>query len=273
MPLKPAMTMSKMKVSCVQLDMKFCEVEYNYSEAVRLIRETVKKENSDTVVLPETWSTGYYPKEGLADFCEKNGERVKSTFSLLARELNVNIVAGSVANLKNGGIYNTAHVFDRNGELVAEYDKTHLFTPMDEHKYFDFGNRLVTFELDGQRCGIVICYDIRFCELIRSLALRGMDMLFMVSQWPLARTNHIVTLTKARAIENQMFVVCCNSCGKTPDAVFGGHSQIIDPWGEVLAAAGEEQEVITADCDFGIINDIRNSINVFNDRKTKLYEL
>ncbi len=264
---------NKMKVSCVQLDMKLGEVEENYAEAVRLIKETVAKDNSDTVVLPETWSTGYYPKQELESFCDNNGERVKMTFSALANELNVNIVAGSVANLKNGGIYNTAYVFNRKGELVAEYDKTHLFTPMDEHKYFEFGKRLVTFELDGQKCGIVICYDIRFCELIRSLALKGMDMLFMVSQWPLARTNHIVTLTKARAIENQMFVVCCNSCGKTPDAVFGGHSQIIDPWGEVLAAAGEKQEVITADCDFGIIRDIRNSINVFNDRKPNLYEL
>lgn len=264
---------NKMKVSCVQFDMKLGEVEENYAEAVRLIKETVAKDNSDTVVLPETWSSGYYPKQELESFCDNNGERVKITFSSLAKELNVNIVAGSVANLKNGGIYNTAYVFNRKGELVAEYDKTHLFTPMDEHKYFEFGKKLVTFELDGQKCGIVICYDIRFCELIRSLALKGMDMLFMVSQWPLARTNHIVTLTKARAIENQMFVVCCNSCGKTPEAVFGGHSQIIDPWGEVLAAAGEKQEIITADCDFGIINDIRNSINVFNDRKPNLYEL
>lgn len=262
-----------MKASCIQLDMKFCNVEYNYAEALRLIRETVEKEKSDVVVLPETWSTGYYPKEGLADYCEKDGERVKNTFSAFARELNINIVAGSVANAKNGEIFNTAYVFNRRGEIVAEYDKTHLFTPMDEHKYFSFGKNLVTFELDGHKCGIVICYDIRFCELVRSLALRGIEMLFMVSQWPLARAAHIVTLTRARAIENQMFVVCCNSCGKTPEAVFGGHSQIIDPWGEILAAAGEEQAVITAECDFGIIKNIRNSINVFNDRKTELYEL
>ena len=209
----------------------------------------------------------------LASYCDRDGERAKKTFADLAKELNVNIVAGSIANEKNGEIYNTAFVFNREGEVVAEYDKTHLFTPMDEHKFFSFGKNLVTFELDGHKCGIVICYDIRFCELVRSLALRGIDMLFMVSQWPLVRTSHIVTLTKARAIENQMFVVCCNSCGKTPDAVFGGHSQIIDPWGEVLGAAGEKQEVITADCDFGTIKDIRNSINVFNDRKPDLYEL
>lgn len=264
---------NKMKVSCIQLDMKFGDIECNYAEAVKLIRKTVKDENSDVVVLPETWSTGYYPTDNLDSYCEVDGGKIKKTFSSLAKELNVNIVAGSIANKKNNGIYNTAFVFNRNGEIVAEYDKTHLFTPMDEHKYFNFGNKLVTFELDGHRCGIVICYDIRFCELIRSLALKGIDMLFMVSQWPLARKNHIVTLTRARAIENQMFVVCCNSCGRTPNAVFGGHSQIIDPWGEVLSAAGEAQEVITADCDFGVIKDIRNSINVFNDRKPDLYEL
>lgn len=262
-----------MKVSCIQLDMKLGDVEYNYSEAIRLIKKTVTAEKSDVVVLPETWTTGFYPTDGLRQLCDKNGERAKSVFSPLARELNVNIVCGSIANEKDGGIYNTAFVFNRNGDLVAEYDKTHLFTPMNEHKYFSFGKNLVTFELDGHRCGIVICYDIRFCELVRSLALRGIDMLFMVSQWPKVRTEHIVTLTKARAIENQMFVVCCNSCGKTPNAVFGGHSQIIDPWGTVLAAAGEEQEAISADCDFAVIKDIRNSINVFNDRKPELYEL
>ena len=268
------MTMSnKMKVSCIQLDMKFGDVEYNYAEALRLIKETVAKEKTDVVVLPETWSTGYYPKENLASYCDRDGERVKKTFSALSKDLNVNIVAGSIANEKNGKVYNTSFVFNRYGNLVAEYDKTHLFTPMDEHKFFEFGKNLATFELDGHKCGIVICYDLRFCELVRSLALMGIEMLFMVSQWPLIRKNHIVTLTKARAIENQMFVVCCNSCGKTPDAVFGGHSQIVDPWGEVLASAEESQKVITAECDFGIIKDIRESINVFNDRKTNIYKL
>ncbi len=268
------MTMNNtMKVSCIQLDMKFGEPIYNYGAAIKLIRKTVGQEKSDVVVLPETWSTGFYPREDLEGCCEDNGDKAKTVFSQLAKELNVNIVAGSVANMKDGGIYNTSFVFNRKGELVAEYDKTHLFTPMDEHRFFSFGKNLVTFELDGHRCGIVICYDIRFCELIRSLALKGIDMLFMVSQWPLARKEHLVTLTRARATENQMFVVCCNSCGKTPDTVFGGHSRIIDPWGNVLSAAGDVQEVITADCDFGIIKDIRNSINVFNDRRPNLYEL
>lgn len=262
-----------MKISCIQLDMKFCDIEYNYSHAIALIRETVKKEQPDTVVLPETWSTGYYPKENLDSYCDADGGRIKSKFSSLAVELNVNIVGGSVATLKNGKIYNTAYVFDRSGAIVGEYDKTHLFTPMDEHKFFEFGSKLTTFMLDGHKCGIVICYDIRFPELIRSLALEGIEMLFMVSQWPDKRVPHIKTITLARAIENQMFVVCCNSCGKADGTVFGGASQIIDPWGVALAQAGANEEVITADCDFDIIKDIRNSINVFNDRRPELYEI
>lgn len=253
--------------------MKFCDADFNYSHACQLIHETVKKEKSDVVVLPETWSTGYYPKDNLMSFCEADGDRCKKTFSLLAKQLNVNIVAGSVATIRNGKVYNTAYVFDREGEAVGEYDKTHLFTPMDEHKFFEYGKEPIIFETDGHKCGIVICYDIRFPELARTLALEGIEMLFVVSQWPEKRIEHLKVLSQARAIENQMFVAVCNSCGEAGGVQFGGNSRVIDPWGTVLASAGEAEEIITADCDFAVIEGIRKSINVFNDRKKEIYEL
>ncbi len=253
--------------------MKFCDVQSNFAFAEKLIHEAVKKENSDVVVLPETWSTGYYPKDNLMSFCEADGAQSKKTFSLLAKKLNVNIVAGSVATNKNGKVYNTAYVFDREGEAVGEYDKTHLFTPMDEHKFFEYGKSTEVFSLDGHKCGIIICYDLRFPELVRTLALEGIEILFVVSQWPEKRIEHLRVLSQARAIENQMFVAVCNSCGEADGTRFGGNSRIIDPWGNVLASAGENQEVITADCDFEIIKDIRASINVFNDRKPELYKI
>ncbi len=262
-----------MKVSSIQLDMRFCGIEYNYEHAEKLIRETKKKEDPDVIVLPETWTTGFYPTQSLPAYCDKNGEKVKAKFSSLAEELGVNIVAGSVATLKNGKAYNTAYVFSRNGECVAEYDKTHLFTPMNEDKFFEFGDHTCTFTLDGVKCGIVICYDIRFPELARTLALKGAEMLFAVSQWPDKRIPHLEVLTRARAIENQMFVVCCNSCGKTPSTVFGGSSQTVDPLGVIIAKAGASEEVITADCDISVIKEIRESINVFKDRKTEIYKI
>lgn len=253
--------------------MKFCDVRDNYARVQELIYNTVKKENTDVVVLPETWSTGYYPQNDLMSFCEADGADIKKTFSLVAGNLNVNIVAGSIANIKNGRVYNTSFIFNRNGEIAGEYDKTHLFTPMDEHEFFEYGEKITTFSLDGHKCAVIICYDIRFPELVRSLALEGIEMLFVVSQWPEKRIEHLKMLSLARAIENQMFVAVCNSCGCADKVRFGGHSMIIDPWGNVLASAGEAEETITADCDFGRIEEIRNSINVFNDRKPDLYKI
>ena len=180
-------------------------------------------------------------------------------------------MAGSVSNVRNGKVYNTAFVFNRDGACIASYDKTHLFTPMGEDKYYTCGDHLCSFTLDGVKCGIIICYDLRFPEMIRKLALQGLDMLFVVSQWPKERTFHLRTLTIARAIENQMFVVCCNSCGTAEETIYGGNSAVIDPFGKTLALAGENEEIISAACDMQILSNIRRSIPVFRDRRPDIY--
>ncbi len=138
--------------------------------------------------------------------------------------------------------------------------------------YFKKGDHASSFILDGIRCGIIICYDVRFPRQTRNMAINGLDMLFMVSQWPLARVPHLDALTKARAIENQMFVVCCNSAGKAGETVYGGNSSVNDPWGTTIAhAKGQQEEIIFADCDTTILKGIRESINVFADRRPDLY--
>ena len=261
-----------MRVSCLQMNMEMGKPNENFAHAKQLICDAVK-EKTDVLVLPETWNTGFFPKGNLADISCNNGIEVKEQIGRLALKYGVNIVAGSVSNKKENRVYNTAFVFDRKGECVAEYDKTHLFTPMGENKYYTAGDRLCRFELDGVRCGIIICYDLRFPEFIRTLALSNIDMLFVVSQWPKARTFHLRTLATARAIENQMFVVCCNSCGRADGTVFGGNSAIINPLGETLALAGETEEIISAECDMNILNEIRESIPVFRDRREELYNI
>ena len=259
-----------MKVSCLQMNMKFGCPEENFAHAELLICNAMK-DNSDVLVLPETWNTGFFPKGNLAELSCKDGDEVKSHIGTLAKQYGVNIVAGSVSIVRDGKVFNTAMVFDRDGECIAEYDKTHLFTPMGEDDYFTGGDHLCRFTLDGVKCGIIICYDIRFPELTRSLALQGLDMLFVLSQWPKERIFHLRTLTTARAIENQMFVVCCNSCGTAGKTVYGGNSSVIEPFGKTLALAGENEEIITAACDMQILSDIRGSIPVFRDRRPELY--
>ncbi len=261
-----------MKISCVQMNMLLAEPDKNYESACKLI-ERAALDGADVVVLPETWNTGFFPGENLKDFCDTDGERTKKEIGFLAKKLGICIVAGSVSNIKADKIYNTSFVFSKDGECIAQYDKTHLFTPMQEHHFYEKGSRLTRFEIDGKKCGIIICYDIRFPELTRSLSIDGLDILFVVSQWPAVRIEHLLALTKARAIENQMFVVCCNSCGTAGDTVYGGNSSVHDPWGNVLKLAGENEEIISAECDTSVLGDIRNSINVFNDRRVELYKL
>lgn len=261
-----------MKVACLQMNMQFCQVEENFVHAAELIQKAMEQQ-PDVLVLPETWNTGFFPHENLEALCDDNGSRVKAEIGALAKKFHVNIVAGSVSNLRDGKVFNTAMVFDREGQCVASYDKTHLFTPMGEDDYFTPGDHLCTFTIDGVKCGLIICYDVRFPELTRSLTVPGLDMLFVVSQWPKVRTFHLRSLTTARAIENQMFVVCCNSCGTAGETVYGGNSAIIDPWGETIALAGETEEIIAQNCDMGILENIRATIPVFRDRRPELYNI
>lgn len=262
-----------MKISCIQMDMKLSAPDENFSRAASLI-ESACADGCDVCVLPETWNTGFFPRDGLIGMSDGAGQRVKEEIGGLAKKYGVNIVAGSVADLREGSVYNTSYIFDRSGDCIASYDKTHLFTPMGEHEYFASGSGFTDFYLDKKRCGILICYDIRFPEAARTLcAEKRLDVLFVVSQWPRVRAAQLETLTKARAVENQMFLALCNSCAAAGDTVYGGGSAIYDPLGNVLARAGEAQEIICADCDMSMLDGIRDSINVFADRRRELYSI
>ena len=256
-----------MKVSVVQMNMRSLAGKENFDRAEALIRRAARETAPDVILLPETWNTGFMPAGDLAAASDENAKAVRARFSPLARELNVNIVAGSVSNKRGGHIYNTACVFDRTGACLAEYDKTHPFTPMGEHEVYTPGNHLVTFTLDGVRCGLLICYELRFPELWRTLALRGAQVMFLPAQWTAARQYHWETLTAARAIENQLFVVSCNACGERDGTLYGGFSRIIDPLGAVLAQGGGEEEIVTADLDLSSIAPLRKAVPVFHDRR------
>ena len=261
-----------LRVSCLQMNMRLGFPDENFAHANDLIHAAMVAK-PDVLVLPETWNTGFFPKEELLQLSDRDGEMVKARIGALAEQHQVNIVAGSVSNVRNGKVFNTAMVFDRSGVCVASYDKTHLFSPMGENDYYTPGDHLCTFSLDGIRCGLVICYDIRFPELVRSLALQGIDVLFVVSQWPKERIYHLRSLTTTRAIENQMFVVCCNSCGTAGETVYGGNSAVIDHLGETLTLAGETEVIVSASLNMQTLDKIRSSIPVFRDRRPDLYHI
>lgn len=261
-----------MKVALAQMDIAFLEPDINYQKVVSLI-EAAAKQGADTVVLPELWNTGFFPKDNLDRWADNDGLRTRQVVSQAAKNYNINVVAGSVLTKRQGKYYNTSYVFNRDGQEVARYDKIHLFSYMGEHDYFSSGESLCTFELDGVACGLIICYDLRFLELIRSLCLKGIDVLFVPAAWPDKRRQHWVTLNRARAIENQIYVANVNCSGLIDGNLFAGYSSLIDPWGEYVVQAQAEESLTIAEMDLATVQQIRDTINVYRDRRPDLYEL
>ena len=261
-----------MKVTCIQMGIQFAKPDENFAHAAQLIEEAMA-DAPDVLVLPENWNTAFFKNESQLSLADRDGQRVKAEIGGLAKKHGVNIVAGSVSDIREGKCHNTAYVFDRQGNCIAGYDKIHLFSPSGEEQLYTPGSRVCRFQLDGVNCGLFICYDLRFPELTRTMTVPGIDVLFMVSQWPAVRTSHLRTLTAARAIENQIFFVCCNACGKAGETLCAGNSAIVDPWGRTLALAGEEEQLLTAQLDFSILQNIRTSINVFADRRPEVYRM
>ncbi|MDD4312565.1 MAG: carbon-nitrogen family hydrolase, partial [Eubacteriales bacterium] len=179
--------------------------------------------------------------------------------------------AGSVLCRKAEALYNTAFVFNRAGDCIAEYDKTHPFSPSGEGEAYQAGDQIVTFPLDGVMCGIMICYDLRFPELARALALSRAKILFIPAEWRKVATKQMRALLDARAIENQQYVALCNGCGEAFGTQFGGSSAIVDPLGNVLAQAGEKEEIIFSSIDLEAQKRIREELPVLLDRRPELY--
>lgn len=259
-----------MRAAVLQMKTAFARPEENLA-ALFPLAAGAGREGADVLLLPELWQLGFYPRP-IGDYAEAEGERTRAVLSALAREQRVNIVGGTAARrTASGQVYNTCYVFNRKGELIACYDKAHLFSPSGEDRDFTAGSRACTFTLEGVRCAVAVCYDIRFGPFIARLAREGADILFVPAAWPLARLSHWQTLLRARAIEQQLFVVAANAAGTAAEVPQAGHSAIIDPRGEVLAEAGEGQEILTAELDLALPPKVRESLPVRRDRRPELY--
>lgn len=222
------------------------------------------------IVLPELWSTGY-DLEHANSLATPFGEDEAIFLGSLARKYHVAFAGGSVLSRYAGKIFNRAQIIDEKGAYAGGYDKIHLFRLMGEERFLAAGKSAFPFTLHGVRCACIICYDLRFCELPRKLAVEGAEILFISAEWPLARKEHWLTLVRARAIENQMFVVACNRCGITEQEQFGGNSMIVAPDGRLLAHAGEEESLLCAGLDLALVRKTREHIRVLEDRVPDAY--
>ncbi|GIO30984.1 MULTISPECIES: carbon-nitrogen family hydrolase [Paenibacillus] len=264
-------TDKKLAVALIQADIEIGSPKANKTRLSEMMEQAVQgNPKPDLLVLPEMWNTGY-ALEQIHEIADPEGEDTRRFLSSFARMHGVMIVGGSAAVKKKGRIFNTMYAFDRSGRQIGEYSKLHLFRLMDEEKHLTAGDEPVKLDLEGFAAGASICYDIRFPELARSLALGGAKMLIVPAEWPHPRLHHWRTLLTARAIENQMYVIACNRVGSSRGTDFFGHSLIIDPWGEIVAEGGETEEIVTGVISPELVDEVRGRIPVFADRRPEVY--
>ncbi|NRD78666.1 carbon-nitrogen family hydrolase [Bacillus sp. BRMEA1] len=257
-------------VSCLQMNIAFGKPEQNFETAEKLIEKAVM-DKPDIIVLPELWTTGY-DLTRLELIADPNANKTIQFLQNAAKKYRVHFVGGSVANQGENGVKNTLLIINKSGEIVHQYSKLHLFKLMDEHIYLEAGEEKGVFQLDGQPFAGVICYDIRFPEWIRAHTSAGAETLFVVAEWPEPRLSHWRSLLIARAIENQCYVIACNRSGCDPNNQFAGHSLIIDPWGEIIAEAGAEEQILSATINLDLVKAVRKQIPIFADRKPEYYK-
>lgn len=248
------------------------EIEANLKKAEGWI-ERAAASGSDLVIFPELWSTGFnYPKNvGLVDAHESVWERLGQWAKLHSIWLSGTILAKS----ESGKPVNRAYLYDSHGRLVAHYDKIHLFSLQREHRYLEAGNEIVLVDTAIGKIGFTTCYDVRFPELWRRLALEGAEMVICPAGFPDPRLEHWQTLLRARAIENQYFVLGVNTCGTQTlgsiELSYFGHSTCIDPWGEVQVVADRSPGLTTAEVNLDQVAEVRSKLKVFADRRVELY--
>jgi predicted amidohydrolase len=190
----------------------------------------------------------------------------------LATERHVTVMGGVVRDGKNGKARNEAVVFGPAGERAARYCKLHPFTLSGEGDRHEKGENIVFFEWAGMVAAPFICYDLRFPEAFRHAARRGAELMVVIALWPARRVEHWVTLLKARAIENQAWVIGVNRCGEEPELTYPGRSLVVNPHGEIVADAGDRPGVIAAEIDPQILRKWRSDFPALKDIRNDLHE-
>lgn len=280
----------KLKILAIQMSSKIGDKKDNYSKISDLIDKNIRPD-TNIIVLPEVWTVGWKPSEFVNSAENLQGSETIEFLSGIAKKYNTNIIGGSFICKDSLCLYNTCPAINRKGELIATYDKMHLFSyyGCDEGTFIENGKKpvMVTFDLSSRevasveapskpdalssrndiiKIGISICYDIRFPEIYRAYRKAGADLLINMAAWPMSRAVHWEALTKARAVENQCFMVALTQSGLIENNEWNlGHSRIIDYNGGVVSEIKEGEGAMFAEIKFEEMYDFRKKCTVLLD--------
>lgn len=260
----------RVTISLAQMQVVLGDPATNLKKTEEWLAEASRR-GSDLFVLPELWTTG-------ADWQNVKvlltGQSVNlQTIGNLAKKYNLWLTGSLLALDEQGCPTNTSVLFNPQGWRVGIYRKIHLFGLREEDQYLAPGHQLPTFETPWGKAGLAIGYDLRFPEMFRTYALADVNLVCIAGAWPRPRLNHWRALLRARAIENQMYVVAVNQVGNDDQEDLCGHSLIIDPWGETIVEAGDTELLLTAAIDIQRVTEVRQRMSVLKDRRPDVYRL
>lgn len=256
-----------MQVLAVQSDIAWEDKPTNY-QRVRQMLAGVKVQPGALIVLSEMFATGF--SMHVEAIAEAPGGPTEQFCSQLAAEHQAFVVGANVTRAADGRGLNESIVFDPRGEQVARYAKLHPFSYGGETKHYAAGEEIVTYRWHDFTAAPVVCYDLRFPEAFRHAARRGAELFTVIASWPVQREAHWLALLRARAIENQAYVIGVNRAGVDPELSYGGRSQVIDPRGEILADAGAGPGVLAADVDRSALLEYRTYFPALDDIRGEL---
>ena len=262
----------KIKVAIVQMEIFDGEKEKNLYNALNLLKSIVKRDEvPDIVCFPELFTSGF-DLQNVENYAELLPGHTSQSITTISR--NKCIVIGSILEKSGNEFYNTAFVINKKGEISGKYRKIHLFSPMLEKDYLTPGNKIQVFnlpELNNLTIGLAICYDIRFPEIFRTMALMGAQIIIIPSEFPDPKKKIWKSLLYARAIENQVFIIAINRVGKSKHNSFFGYSLISN--GDYLEHLKDVPETKIFLIDTETLVQIRENIPIFKDRKPELYKI
>jgi len=238
---------------------KVASIQYGFSdnntkeERIYQVEELINKAaDADLILLPEVWNIGWRCFDKYYEESETIEGETISRIGKKAREINAYILAGTIIERSGDDLYNTAVFLNPQGEIIAKYRKMHLVTRKgsEEAAVIKLGKEIVTVKTEIGIFGFGVCYDLRFPELYRKMAVNhGVEIFLQPSAWPLVRVENWIDLSHARANENQCYLISCNCVGFNRGVQYLGHSSIIDPHGISIASSGLLQTIVRGEID------------------------
>ena len=266
------MEKEKVRLLAIQMESVIGDIDLNIDTVKNILSANLDKyEGADFVFLPEVWTVGWEPSVFQSTAETMQNSKAVKMLSEIAKKYNTNIFGGSFIRLGDDGkYYNTCPVINRSGNVIAHYDKNHLFSyyGCNEGSYIQRGEHPILVEIEGVKFGITICYDIRFPEIFRAYRKLGADILMSLSAWGKSKKIPWDSMTTSRAVENQTYMVALTQTGLLLDGKENlGHSMIIDYEGNILDEIEEKEGGIYAEVNLLNMYNFRNKCTILNDIK------